>query len=269
MPKFLVQTVFALLFTVSSFAATREEPRNLFEHAEKAWAVGLVHLGKPLRFREGAVIAFPSQITERLWAPDGTKPRNLMLVYEVPKAEMEQPALQQNDSIFVAIRLLPEHAYWKDNLPATRRHQISGGSRYVFRGDDVAEVKKALKPYLEAVDKRGIEENKGKIRAVVGALESKLAIVREDAISWLSTFPTLARDYEETNNAGIEAYVSGDAPVEEKVQLVDALAKARVTSARPALEKAAKREDAAGKAAREALDRLAAPAPTKVSAEVP
>src|SRR5262245_32977176 len=105
----------SLLFCVSlaapAGASVPEQPRTVFQLAETAWAVGTVQLGRPMKFRDGKLLAYPAQIDDLLWAPNHTKPRNMMLIVEITAADGDKPYLGQDDKFFAAIRLLPEHAY--------------------------------------------------------------------------------------------------------------------------------------------------------------
>ena len=252
----------AFLLAQAAGAAVPPESRTLFHHAESAWAVGTIRLSKPLPFREGKILAFPSEITDLLWAPDGTKPRSLMLVYEVPSSEKGKPSFQQGDEIFAPIQLLPQHSYWKDNLPNTRRHAIAGGKRYAFRGEEAVEVAKLLAPYLAATEMKGMERWHRTLESVANALGSTIPVVREDAVRYFAVFPTLGRDFDDKSLPPITGYLSGDAPAEQKAMLVDALASAKVTAITPTLTELAKRDDATGAVALRGLDRLGQGAPT-------
>jgi len=206
------------------------------------------------------VLAFPSTVDELLWAPKKTKPRNLMFVYEVPDAEKDHPVYNEHDVFFAPIRLLPEHAYWKDNLPNTRRHDVAG-RRYVFRGDEIAEAKKILGGFLPATELHGRDRWTGEIRGVVAALGAHNAVLREDAVAFLSTCPQLKVGFEDADVSAVAAYLAGDAPAAEKTRLIDAAAAANLTALKPTFDELAKRTDTVGAAARKAADRLgAAPA---------
>jgi len=240
----------------ASAAMVPPESRTLFYYAEKSWAVGTISLVKPLPFRDGRILVFPSQITDLLWAPDGTKPRSLMLVYEVPSNEKDKPFLQAGDKIFAPIRLLPDHSYWKDNLPNTRRHEIAGGKRYAFRGEEAAEVRALLATYLAATEIKGLERWSAQLDAVSVGLASKIAVVREDSVRYFTVFPSLGRDFKERTVAPVAAYLSGDAPAEEKSMLVNAFVAAKAEAIYPTLVELGKRDDAVGAVAMDGLDQV-------------
>jgi len=256
-PSRKIRNVFvaALLSFAATATAENAEPKTIYEAAEKSWAVGTVQLGRALKFRQGQLLAFPSTINELLWAPKKTKPRNLMFIYEVPEAEKDHPYYNEHDVFFAPIRLLSEHAYWKDNLPTTRRHDVAG-RRYVFRGDDIAEAKKILGGFLPATELHGRDRWKGEVRGLVAALGAHNAVLREDAVVFLSSLPQLKDGFEDTDVAAVASYLSGDAPAAEKTKLIDAAAAANLTALKPTFDELAKRTDTVGAAARKAADRL-------------
>ena len=243
----LLSVLFLIPSPASAFVPA--EQRTLFHEDEIAWAVGTISLGKPMDFRDGQVLAFPTQIVDLLWAPDGTKPRNLMLVHDVAKGEKEKPFLQKGDEIFCPIKLLPEHSYWKDNLPNTRRHSVAGGRRYMFRGKEIPEVRAILDAYLKAFQSHGRERWTGEVEAVANALGSTIPVVREDAVRYFQIYPTLARDFEPAALPAVESYLKGDAQAQEKEQLIHALVLAKVPGLEPILQTLAARQDGTGAAA--------------------
>lgn len=247
---------FLFLGPLSALALVPAEQRTLFHEAESAWAVGTFRLGGPMEFRDGQIVAFPSQIIDLLWAPDGAKPRNLMLVHELAGDEKEKPFLQKGDEIFALIKLLPEHSYWKDNLPSTRRHAVVGGRRYVFRGEQIPAVRAILDAYLQAFQSKGRSRWTGEIHAVFSALGSTIPVVREDAVRYLVIYPTLARDFEGSKMPLVDAYLKGDAPAPEKAQLVHTLIAAKLSGLQPVLGAMAVRQDASGAVALAGLAEL-------------
>jgi hypothetical protein len=233
--------------------ATRSETPTLFHLCEKAWGVGTIHLSKPLTFRDGKVLAFPSQFTDLVWAPKKTKPRNMMIVHEVWPDDKDKPFLEKDQDIFAPILLLPDSAYWKDNLPFTNRHQIAGGRRYVFRGEQIPEARKVVEAYTKALDITGAERVKERVVAVAAALESTIPYIREDAVTWLTEYPVLARDFDDRAIPSIKAYLAGSAPADEKSKLIKSLSDAQIDSVKPLLKEQAAKGDASGAAALRAL----------------
>lgn len=236
--------------------------RTVFDFAEHSWAVGTLHLSKPLRFRDGKILAFPSQITDLLWAPKGAKPRNAMLVHEVFSDDKDKPFLAEGEEIFAPLLLLPQHSYWKDNLPNTPRHEVAGGRRNVFRGDAIPEARRVLKAYLEAYDTKGMDRWPAEIRVVADALNSPVSVLREDAVRFFASYPTLARDFPADAMPQVTSFLGAAAvPVEGKSEVIGALASAKIAAIGPVLEGLATRDDAAGAAALIGLDRLGTPVP--------
>lgn len=246
----------------SGAAAVPRDSRTLFHHAENAWAVGDIRLSKPLTFRNGKILVFPSQITDLLWAPKKTKPRSMMIVHELGSDEKEKPFYSQDDQFFAAIRLLPDHSYWKDNLPNSRRHAIIGGRRYSFRGDEAVEVRRVLTPYMEAHEKKGQARWTGQMNAVAQALGSSVPVVRQDAVAYISIYRSLARDFGEEALPPVQAYLQGEDPVDLKNRLVSALVAGKVVSIGPVLEELSTRDDAVGAVALRGLDQMGKGAPT-------
>lgn len=256
MPKRLARWLLCATLLLPGLAdAANTAPRTLFEAAAGAWGVGTIRLGKPLKFREGKVLAFPSQFADLFWAPAG-KPRNLMLVYEVPGDEADKPFFGDKDEFFAPIRLLPEQSYWRDNLPSTSRHEVAGGRRNVFRGEEIAEAKKALGPFLEATRIRGKDRRSAEAAAVAAALGSSVTRIREDAGAWLAAAPNLDRILNDAALASLAAYLEGTSPAAERASLLTALAPARIMGLKPAFQAVAAGEDAAGAAAKAALAAL-------------
>lgn len=261
MRKVLTASCLALLTLASNASAEKSSGQNrtVYEFAEKSWAVGKMHLNKPLEFRDGKVLAFPTVISELTWAPKGTKPRNLMLVHEVFRDDKDKPFLADGDDIFAPVLLLPEHSYWRDNLPNTPRHEVAGGRRNVFKGSDIPEAQRVLKAYLAAYDLKGMDRWPAELRVVADALNSPVAVLSEDAVQFFADYPTLARDFPADAVPSVQAYLGGGADPERKAALVDALAEAKIIAIVPGLQELAARDDATGAMALAALDDLGSP----------
>lgn len=233
------------------------EPKTIFDQASRSWAVGTFSLGKPLSFRDGRVLAFPSQFGEVLWAKQG-KPQTLMLVYEVPADEVDKPFYQYKDVIFAPVQLLPEHSFWRDNLPPTPRHAIAGGRRNVFRGDDIAEARRVLGLYVQAMSVKGKERWSAEIDAVAQALSSSLPRLVEDAVAYLSASARLETDFPDSAKEPVSRYLEGPRPDAEKTLLIDALGRAKVSAMREELQKLAAGTGPVAAAAMVALDQMGA-----------
>ncbi|HXC50449.1 MAG TPA: hypothetical protein VN634_06190 [Candidatus Limnocylindrales bacterium] len=234
-----------LSLAVSSRAEITPEPGTLFEFAKKAWVVGVVSLGHPQSFDNGGILAFPAQIDELVWSR-GATPQTLTLMYDVPREEKNTPYFKEHDVFLAPFRQLPDYSSWREKLPGKRRYQVYGGRRYVFRGDDIPQVKRILADFLAASDAKASDHEVAEVRVVITALGSGNAVVREDAARFLTSYPNLARDFADSDVAPLAAYLGGDAPFEEKMPLVDALAAAKVTAIKPSLAELGKRDDASG-----------------------
>jgi hypothetical protein len=254
----LKQIAFAaalLLLAAAPAPAVREpDPTTLFQYCERAWGVGTIDLTRAKPYRDGKLLVYPGQFTDLVWAPNGTKPRNMMIVLEAwPDDDPAKPFLDDAVDIFAPVNVLPDNAYWKDNLPFTKRHQIPGGRRYIFRGDQIPEVRKIVETYMKAHETAGAQRLKEKVVAVAAALQSTIAYVREDAVTWFTEHPALARDFDDRALPSIKAYLSGNAPAEEKAKLIETLSAAKIESVKPLLQQQANTADASGAAALRAL----------------
>jgi hypothetical protein len=255
----LKQIAFAaavLLLAAAPAPAAREPDHStLFQHCEQAWGVGTIDLTKAMTYRDGKLLVYPGQFTDLVWAPNGTKPRNMMIVVEAwPDDDPAKPFLDDSQDIFAPVIVLPENSYWKDNLPFTKRHQIPGGRRYIFRGDQIPEVRKIVETYMKAHETPGAQRLKEKVVAVAAALQSTIVYVREDAVTWFAEHPALARDFDDRALPSIKAYLSGNAPAEEKAKLIETLSAAKIESVKPLLQQQANTADASGAAALRALE---------------
>ncbi|MBI5505847.1 MAG: HEAT repeat domain-containing protein [Deltaproteobacteria bacterium] len=251
----LTAWVLVIAWVVTAAAAGSNEPKTVFDHAQSAWAVGTVSLGTPLAFRDGRVLAFPAQIDDLLWAKKGS-PRNLMLVYEVPAAEIDKPFYKAQDVLFAPIQLLPEHSFWRDNLPETPRHGVAGGRRNVFRGDEIPEAKRVLGAFLHAGEIQGKARWGVQLEAVAQALSSSVPRLIEDAVTYLSASPRLASDFPDSARDPISRFLEGPRPDAEKTQLVDALGRAKAAAMGEELRKLAAGAGPVAAAAMVALDQM-------------
>ncbi len=230
-------------------------PKTLFHYAHDAWALGTVRLSSPLTFREGKLLLFPGAITDLLHAKNG-KPANVMLVYEV-LVEDAEPYHTRGDTFFAPIEALPHQAYWRDNLPKTRRHKVLGGRRNVFRGDDIVEVRRHLSAFTTAQDKASRAGRENAIVAVVGALSSSVAVLRQDAVRYLSQYAGVARSFPPRAAEPYLAFLEDDdQPIDERVKLVEAAAHWKLVALASGIARLAGREDPVGAAALRALEAL-------------
>ncbi|HYB97621.1 MAG TPA: hypothetical protein VEC57_00660 [Candidatus Limnocylindrales bacterium] len=249
-----------LLLAVPVGAATGNQPKTIFEHAGKAWAVGRIAIGKPLKFRKGRLHVFTGRIVELVSAAQG-EPRNIMLTYEVASDEMANPFFKGDEEFFAPIELLPEHSYWRDNLPQTPRHAVAGGRRNVFRGEEMAEAKRVLAPFLEGRKLKGKQRATHEIAAAAAALDSSIVRLREDAARFLAAHPTLGRDFSDAARPHVAKYLASAAPTVERAALIGAIGQGKVEAMTGDLEALSKGSDAVAVAALAALEAMGKPTP--------
>jgi len=102
------------------------------------------------------------------------------------------------------------------------------------------------------------------IRVVSDALNSPVPVLREDAVRFLAAYPTLARDFPADAMPSLASFLGAAAvPVEGKIEVIDALASAKVPAIGPVLEGLSTRDDGVGAAALAGLDRLGTPVPAE------
>jgi len=253
--------ILALALVACAGTAHAQEPKTYFDYVETAFAVAEVHPSeKPLEFRKGMVLVFPASLSDLVYARMG-KPENVMIVFEKHSAD-DKPPFEPGGMFFAPIRVLPQYSFWRDNLPNTPRHEILGGSRYVFKGDQVDEAKRITGLYAATLAHKGVEGWPDQAGAVIEALFSKNGILREDAVRKLSNSPNLMKALKPEGRTRLAEYLGGDYPENERVRLIEAVGKAGATDMAPELEKLAKRDDATGAAALRALEQLGQARPT-------
>lgn len=227
--------------------------KTFYDYLKDSWAFGEIAVVAPLEYRDGGLLAFPGRITDLIHARYG-KPRSVLVIYEVKDPAVPLPF--EKDTSFVApLRVLPRTKYWRDNLPTSPRHEVLGGVRYVFTGDDAARAKELGGAYAATL---GMEMPDRKLRQgeiVAGALSSPVEVLRDDSVSFLSG-RTLTHINEKAT-AAMTAFAAGDAPVDQRVAIIDAIGRAKLAGAKPQIEKLAKSGGEIGAAASRALGALA------------
>ncbi|HYC55296.1 MAG TPA: hypothetical protein VEL28_10230 [Candidatus Binatia bacterium] len=236
--------------------------KTIFDHAASAWAVGTIKLYAPMKFRNDRLHAFNGQIVELLWAKEG-KPRNIMLVYEVASDEISKPFFNENDVFFAPVALLAENSYWRDNLANTPKHGIAGGRRNVFRGEEMKEARRILGPFLEAQGIKGRERFSRQVAAAANGLDSPVERLREDAARFLTSHPSLGRDFPAEARPPVARYLSSSAPPAERAALIGAIGQAKVEALKPDLESLGKGSDSVAVAALAALEGMGKPTPAE------
>jgi hypothetical protein len=220
-------------------------PKTLYDHIQDSWAFGEISVIEPLTYRDGGLYAFPGRITELIHARYG-HPRSILVVYEV--VDPEDPLPFDKGTTFVApLRVLPRTKYWRDNLPNSPRHEVLGGRRYVFKGDDAAAVKVLGAAWAATLD-MGMPDRKLRQGEIVsGALDSEVKVLMEDSVRFL-TGRTLTHITEKATTAML-VFASSDAPEELRVGILEAVGRAGLEDAKPVLKKLGARADATGAAA--------------------
>lgn len=239
-------------------------PKTFFDLLDRAWAVGELRLSAALEYRDGRLLAFPAHLTDLVHARLG-KPRTLMIVHERNPADSE-PFLKEGDQFLAAVGVLPDHSYWRDNLPVTKRHEILGGRRYVFKSSDPAamETAKAIAGAYTATLALGMPERARRQAGVmVDALLSGVPVLAEDGLRALLRSPRLARDLDGASVARLAAFLSDDsADPAVRGRLALAAGEQGADSFVTVLEKLAGRDDAVAAAALAGLDHLERARPT-------
>ena len=252
-----IATLFAVLCFVRP--AHAQEPQTYFDYLDKAWAVGEVNVTKPLKFREGKLLAFPGRIVDLIYARVG-RPRGLMLIHELRGAE---PPIDHESAFFVPIGLLPQYSYWRDNLPKTPHHEILGGRRYIFKGTEIEEAKRLTRPFTDTLARKRVDRWPGQAAAVTEALHSTLAVLREDAVRYLVAHPEVARAMRPDTVKRLGEFATGDHPEEERMQVIAAAAVAGLEEIALTLEALAEKDDAVAAQALAGLERLGRPRATQ------
>jgi len=242
---------------VQASVATAQEVTTYFDYVETSYVVAEAQASPPIKYRDGRLLEFPTKITDILHARVG-KPQTLMIVYELKGDEKEAP-FPVGAPFFAPIVLMPQYSYWRDNLPKTPHHQIVGGKRYIFRGDEIAEAKRITKPFAASLSLERAVRWPDQAAAVVEALGGSLPVLREDATRYLATHDVLLAKMRPETRTKLFQFLESDAASAERARIIDALAHAKVTDTGPALEKLAQRDEPGAVAALRALDEFGSP----------
>jgi len=236
------------------------QERTYFEVLPRAWAVGTIGVSGPLSFSGGKVLGFPGRIHELVHARVG-RPASILLVWEV-ESEGDEPPFNTDDVFFAPIGVLPQHAYWRANLPRTPRHEILGGRRNLFTGDEVEPAMRISKAYVATLElarePRWLAQN----AVFADALLAGVATLREDASLRLAKLLPLTKVVDDEARGRLGEFIAGDDPIEQRVRVIGAVGGAGLTDLVPVLEKLAANDDRAAVASMEALDRLGKPRTT-------
>jgi HEAT repeat protein len=251
----------SLLLLGLAATARADRPKTYFDYVERAWACADIELRKPIAHRDGLVLAYPGTLLDVAYSRH-SKPQSILLVEELTSKEDTSP-VAEGERFFAPIQVLPEHSYWRDNLPSTPRHGVLGGRRYIFKGEDAAAAKELTKAYAESF-KMDMPEKRMKQQAViVGALTSSVKVLREDAIRRLTTLPVPAKQYDDVTIRRLGDYVKSDAPAADRAQIATVIGQAEMKSLVADLEQLAKNDDIVAASALRSLEELDAPRSTE------
>jgi hypothetical protein len=233
--------------------AQAQEPKTFFDYLESAYVVGRLNAAPPLKYRDETLLVFTTKVLDILHARIG-KPQTLMIVEEL-HAKGDASPITPDTPFLAPVILLPEHAYWRDNLPNTPRHQIAGGTRYIFTGAQIAEVEKFGRPFAATLERNYAERWPDRSDTVVAALSSPLDVLREDGARYLVAHPVLFSNMRDATRERLSGYLTGDAPIEFRQSVVEAMGESHAEQMTPILEELARRDDTVGAAALHALER--------------
>ncbi len=234
--------------------ARAQQPKTYFDHITNAWAVGSLQLQAPLRFRDGLVLAYPGHIQDLVRARTG-RPRSVMIVHELHSNDESAP-YEDDELVFVPIGLLPKYSFWRENLPKTPHHQVLGGQRYIFRGDDIAAAKQVAEAYAATLAEEMPARMIDQTSVVVAALSAGNKVIREDAVRWLAGYRTLARDLQGEAISGVGGFLRGDWPLADRSSVIATIARAGIKELIPLLRELAASDSEIGAAALSALVQL-------------
>jgi hypothetical protein len=255
-----------LLLVVLAAPANADRPKTYFDYVERAWACADIELRKPLAHRDGLVLAYPGTLVDVAYSRHAN-PQSILLIEELTSKEDTSP-VTEGERFFAPIQVLPEHSYWRDNLPSTPRHGVLGGRRYIFKGEDAAVAKALTKEYAESFKLQMPEKRMKQQAVIVGALTSDVKVLREDAIRRLTTLPVPAKQYDEATIRRLGEYVKSDAPAADRAQIATVIGQAEMRGLLPDLELLAKNDDAVASSALRSLEELDAPRSTDVLLEL-
>ncbi len=241
--------------------AVATESKTFFELLERAWAVGEIRLSAAIEHRGGRLLVFPAHIVDLIHARVG-KPRTILVVHE-HAATGAEPVFKEGDRLLAAIGILPEHSYWRDNLPATKRHEILGGRRYAFKDSELDGAKEMARAYTATLDDQMPLRARRQASVMVEALLSDIPVLAEDAMRTLTRAPRLARDIDKEAQARLSAFLADEsAEAALRGRLARAAGGQGADAFVPVLEQLSLKDDAVAAPALAALDDLGRERPT-------
>ncbi len=244
----------AMVSILGAVRAGAEEPGTLFENLTRCWAAAEARPARILKYHDGSLLGIPTDMRDVVYARKG-KPRSIFVVYEKSSPEDELP-FEIGKPYFAVFRMLPQYAYWRYNLPNIPRHEIFGGRRYVFRGDDIEPAKKIVRRYTETFELRGRKRLIAAAGVVVDALTSPVKVIADDAVRHLALRPVELSLLDEAARDRLSGFLLGDRDDALVVRLVEAIGRAKVQHLVPLLEKLAAGHTNKAGAALRSLDAL-------------
>ena len=231
--------------------------KTFFHHLDRAWAVGEIDMFRPMEFRDGRLLAFPAKVADLTYSRKG-RVSSLLIIDELRTAA-DRPHFEASKPIFAAIAVLPEHSYWRDNLPRTPRHTVLGGLRDVFTGDEIAKVKPIAATYTSAFKEPMPRKAELKLDAVSAALGAGIERLSADAAEYLlisgsqhSAMSTKARE-------AVSAFLRSRDPLHDRLKVIDAIDHWKMKEFVSVLEELGKSDSGSSAAALRALDTLGKP----------
>jgi HEAT repeat protein len=250
----------SVLLAAMPGVAGADRPKTYFDYVERAWACAEVELRSPMTYRDGFVLAYPGTLTDVVHARQG-RPQSILLVEELTSKDDKSP-VKEGERFFAPLQVLPDHSYWRDNLPSTPRHGVLGGRRYIFAGDDLAPAKDLTKAYAATLALDMPERRTRQQALIVDTLSSPVKVLREDALRRLVTVPVPAKHYDDKTIRRLVEYAKGKADGADRASAVQVMGQAGMTTAIPDLQLLAQTDDVVGASALDALEALGQRRPT-------
>ncbi|RMF24999.1 MAG: hypothetical protein D6760_02060, partial [Deltaproteobacteria bacterium] len=244
----------AIAMCLRAVPAGADEPNTIFENLSRCWAAAEARPARVIKYRDGSLLGIPTDMVDVVYARKG-KPRSFFLVYEKKSADEKLP-FEVGEHYFALFHMLPQYAYWRDNLPNVPRHEIMGGKRYVFRGDDIEQAKAIVRRYTETFTLRGRQRLVAAAGVVVDALESPLAVISEDAARHLTKRPNELAMLDDGARERLSKFLLGERDDPAVVGLVEAIGRGKAEKLVPVLERLAAGHTNKAAAALRALDAL-------------
>jgi len=244
----------SVLVAALPVVAGADRPKTYFDYVERAWASAEIELRSPMTYRDGFVLAYPGTLIDVVQARQG-RPQSILLVEELTSKDDISP-VKEGERFFAPLQVLPDHSYWRDNLPATPRHGVLGGRRYIFSGADLAPAKELTKAYAATLALDMPERRIRQQALIVDTLSSSVKVLREDAVRRLTSLPVPAKQYDDKTIRRLAEYAKGNAVAVDRASIVQVMGQAGMTAAIPDLQLLAQRDDVVGASALDALEAL-------------